>query len=160
MAERRPPSLLGFAITASMAVLPIMLGIVLLVALGPPSPLALHAAPRDAAARYTSVRQVAALKTFEQAIVRQADAPVAAAPRADDVFAGLPACRTEWAGGWRASGPATAERVAAQLAGLDAALRAFSSRANARVDHPVALDVARKSAPESVPPGNPALADG
>jgi hypothetical protein len=68
MAERRARSLLDFAIAASIAVVPIMLAMLLLVAvIRPADPGAWH----GQAERYVSVRQVAALKTFERAIVQR-----------------------------------------------------------------------------------------
>ncbi|HJV97155.1 MAG TPA: hypothetical protein VJ608_14005, partial [Albitalea sp.] len=149
MAERRATSLLDFAIAASIAVLPMMLAIVLLVAvIRPADPGA--GAWRGQTDRYVSVRHVAALKTFEQAIVqRPATAP--AAPTAQDVLAGIPACRREWSAspwrpllaGTRAMAPSPAEHIAAQLTEFDAALLRFSSRPNARVAHTLGLDLAR-----------------
>jgi len=124
-----------------MAVLPIMLGVVLLVAvIRPADPSATPVTPASGQGeRYISVRHVAALKTFEQAIVRREGAtPVS--PSGADVLAGLPSCKSEWDAKWRAAGPSQAERIAAQLASLDKALLQFSSRANARVEAPVGLD--------------------
>jgi len=153
MVERRATSLLDFAIAASIAVVPIMLAVVLLVAvIRPADP---GAAPwRGQADRYVSVRHVAALKTFEQAIVqRPAAAP--ASPTALDVLAGIPQCRREWSATWNASRwlpllagtramtPSPAEHIAAQLAEFDAALLRFSSRPNTRVSHTVGFDAAR-----------------
>lgn len=134
MAERRVTSLLEFAIAASVTVLPIMLAILLLVAVIRPAE---PGAPswRGTGDRYVSVRQVAALKTFEAAIVAR---PAPAAPTtAREVLDGLPSCRRE--GGARRN----AEQIAARLAELDAALLRFSTRPNARVDHAVGLDAAR-----------------
>jgi hypothetical protein len=140
----RRRSLLSFAIAASLAVLPVMLGMVLLVAV---------VRPADAPAvpvktggvtgeRYISVRHLAALKTFEQAVVRREGGAVATASGAD-VLAALPSCRGEWDAKWRATGPSQADRIAAQLGALDAALLQFGTRANARVDTPVGLDLPR-----------------
>ncbi|HEX2540055.1 MAG TPA: hypothetical protein VHM00_03120 [Caldimonas sp.] len=152
MAERRRVSLLDFAIASSLVVVPVMLGVLLLVAVVRPSTMA-DAGWRTPADRYVSVRHVAALKTFEQAIVA---APPAAPPvTAAQVLDGVPRCRREWADAgplqrWlRAAGvadparPAPAERIAARLADLDAALLRFSGRANARVEHRVGLDLGR-----------------
>jgi hypothetical protein len=149
MAERRARSLLDFAIAASIAVVPIMLAMLLLVAvIRPADPGAWH----GQAERYVSVRQVAALKTFERAIV-QRPAPAFTAPSAAQLLAGLPLCGRDWGAGWQASRwlpagkqavtPSTAERVAAQLAALDAALLRFSSRDNARVGHALGFDATR-----------------
>lgn len=141
MAERRAASLLSFAIAASLAVLPIMLCMVLLVAvIRPADPSSMS--PKGRSDRYISVRHVAALKTFEQAVVRR-DSAATAMPSAADVLAALPSCTAEWDMKWRATGPSQAERIAAQLASLDAALLRFSSRANSRVEHAVGLDAAR-----------------
>lgn len=153
MAERRSASLLDFAIAASITVVPIMLAILLLVAvIRPAEPGA--ASWRGPADRYVSVRQVAALKTFEAAIV-QRPTPEWALPTAEQVLDGIPHCRTEWSAAWhpgrwlaRATGDAAtaaspAEQIAARLAQLDAALLRFSSRPNARVKHAVGIDAAR-----------------
>ena len=98
MAERRA-SLLDFAIAASVAVVPVMLGIVALVAwVRPADPESAWRQGRDD--RYVSVRHVAALKTFERAIV-QRPRPAAGArapPRCST------ACRHAGANGARAAG--------------------------------------------------------
>ena len=150
MAERKASSLLDFAIAASVAVVPVMLGIVMLVAVIRPAD---PDAPRSQPERYMSVRFVAALKTFEPAVV-QRDA-VSALPSAADLLEALPHCRSEWRGAsplraWlaraglvRVPAAAQAEQIAAQVAGFDAALLAFSTRANSRVDRPVGFDVKR-----------------
>ncbi len=146
MTDTRRSSLLGFAIAASLAVLPVMLGILLLVAFVRP----LEPSTSDSARseRHLSVRQVAALKTFEQAIVRR-DAALLLAPSAAEVLDGLPSCRRDWGAGWMRSllGGAgvsePADRVAAQLASLDAALLRFGSRPNSRVADAVRLDLPR-----------------
>lgn len=148
MAEPRRSSLLDFAIAACLAVLPVMLGILLLVAvLRPNEPPAASAG----SARFLSVRQVAALQTFEQAIVRREGA-VPRAPSAAEVLAGIPSCRRDWSAGWTSawlaaltgrSASSPADRIAAQLAALDAALQRFGTRSNARVADPVGLDLPR-----------------
>ena len=70
MAERRALSLLDFAIAASLAVVPVLLGVRALVAVvRPADPDSLWRQGRSD--RYVSVRHVAALKTFERAIVRR-----------------------------------------------------------------------------------------
>src|SRR6516165_7352437 len=152
MAERRRISLLDCAIAASLGVVPVLLGVIALVAVvRPADPDSVDAQGRDD--RYVSVRRVAALKTFERAIVARA---TAAPVRTDAlaVLAGVPACRKEWGGptplarwlrelaGARAEDP-VAERIAAQMNKIDAALLRFSSRANARVEHRVGLDPVR-----------------
>ena len=157
MPERRTTTLLDFAIAASLAIVPIMLGIVLLVAVTRPAD---PGAPawRGLADRYLSVRHIAALKTFEAAIVERASlaTPLAPAPTtAQQVLDGLPQCRRDWSAAWRASDwlprvagsgaalPSQAEQIAARLAELDAALLRFGNRRNARVSQPVGFDAAR-----------------
>jgi hypothetical protein len=69
MPEKRPLSLLDLAIAASIAVVPVLLLVLLVVAeLRPADP---SAKVRGNGDRHVSVRQVAALKTFEHAIVRR-----------------------------------------------------------------------------------------
>jgi hypothetical protein len=151
MAERRSASLLDFAIAASLAVVPVMLGMLLLVGVVRPGPAELGGrAPGD---RYVSVRHVAALKTFEQAILQRSG--TAAAPTAAQVLDGVPKCRREWSGDGSAAGwlrrvahgdaieASPAERIAVRLGDLDAALHRFSNRANPRVEHRVGLDATR-----------------
>jgi hypothetical protein len=152
MAERKPASLLDFAIAASIAVVPVLLGVVLLVAVIRPADV--EASGRSPQERYLSARLVAALKTFEPAVLRRS-AISARIPDAAGVLVALPACQREWRGAspWRAwlaenglartPPPPPAEQVAAQLAGFDAALLAFSSRSNSRVEHPVGFDAGR-----------------
>ncbi|HEX6705574.1 MAG TPA: hypothetical protein VF169_12500 [Albitalea sp.] len=147
MTRRR--SLLDFAIVASAAVVPVMLGIVLLVGI----------LDRNLSPRYVSARQVAALKTFEAAIVRR-EGMHTAAWSADAVVQGLPQCRGEWGSRWSVADvvpsrvapglqggvarvqPGAAE-IASGLASLDAALLRFSTRANPRVNAAVGLDATR-----------------
>ena len=69
MAERRSTTLLEFAIAASTAVVPVLLLVLLVVGVVRPLDPVGPAARDDE--RYVSVRQVAALKTFERAIVRR-----------------------------------------------------------------------------------------
>ena len=154
MAERRDISLLRFAIAASLAIVPVMLGLVLLVAVVRPAAIAEGGV--EVPDRYRSVRLIAALKTFEEAVVER-PATGTALPGAEALLSGLPTCRKEWGGSsWRAgdwlpllASPAAAatstpaERVARSLAALDAALLRFSSRANARVARPVGFDADR-----------------
>jgi hypothetical protein len=153
MAERREVSLLDCAIAASLAVVPVLIGVVTLVAfVRPADPDAAWRQGRND--RYVSVRHIAALKTFERAIVkRQADAPlvVSAAQLLEEVAP----CRREWAADdgpmrrlrhWVAGGApevAPADEIATHLGELDRALLRFSARANARVEHSVGLDATR-----------------
>ena len=153
MAERRTLSLLDCAIAASLALVPVMFAVVLLVAVvRPAEPGAFGQA--GSSDRYVSVRHVAALKTFERAVVAR-DAMPGSAVTAADVLAGIGGCRREWRGDrsvlqavqaflfGTATEPVPADRVAGQLAELDAALLRFSGRADARVDHAVGIDATR-----------------
>ena len=152
MADRKATSLLDFAIAASIAVVPVLLGVVLLAAVIRPADA--DAAGRGPQERYMSVRLVTALKTFEPAVLQRSEI-TAPLPGASDVLAALPACQRDWRGaspwrGWLAEvglarTPPTppAEQIAAQMAGFDAALLAFSTRANSRVDRPVGFDAGR-----------------
>ena len=130
MAERAPASLLDFAIAASIAVVPVLLGVV---APGRgrsarPMPMRRAAARSD---RYVSVRLVAALKTFEPAVAARAPPSLPRVPDGAGVLAALPAmparmARRRRAGApgwprtaWRARAPPPpAEQIAAQLAAL------------------------------------------
>ena len=153
MAERRTLSLLECAIAASLALVPVMFAVVLLVAFVRPTDPGSFGRP-GGSDRYVSVRHVAALKTFEHAIVeRGAVAPGAAT--AADVIDGIPGCRRDWRGDpgvlpvvhdflfGGTPEPTPADRIATQLTELDAALVRFSSRADTRVGHPLALDAKR-----------------
>lgn len=154
MAERptAPPasplaSPLAFAIASSLAVLPVLLGVLWLVSVARADPAA--AAP----GRHVDPRRVAALRTFEAAVVDRASLGARATPRA--LLDGVAACRAAWggdAGAWKAAvgavasaprAPVPAERVAAGLAAIDASLARVSARANAPVERPVGLDGAR-----------------
>ena len=112
MAERRRISLLDCAIAASLGVVPVLLGVIALVAVvRPADPDSVDAQGRSD--RYVSVRRVAALKTFERAIVeRRTVAPAHTDTLA--VLAGVPACRKEW------SGPAPLTRVHRRARGASA----------------------------------------
>jgi len=152
MAERRAATLLDFAIAASVAVVPVMLGIVYIVAVVRPANA--EAGWRAVNDRYVSVRHVAALKTFEQAVVQRPTlAP--ATPTAAHVLDGIPKCRREWRaddaalqwlrrlGGDGFIEASPADRIATRLGDLDAALFRFSVRANPRVEHRVGLEASR-----------------
>jgi hypothetical protein len=91
--HRRPASLLEFAIAASIAVVPVLVAVLLTVAWLRP----VDSRVTRGADRHVSVRQVAALKTFEHAIVRR-DKVTAGAPSAPALLDGVPACRAEWDG--------------------------------------------------------------
>ncbi|HET9764505.1 MAG TPA: hypothetical protein VFR50_13380, partial [Casimicrobiaceae bacterium] len=153
MTGAKPRTLLDFGIGASVAVVPTLLVALLIVAWWRPldSPSVALRNPD----RHVSVRQVAALKTFERAIVRR-DRIAAPLPTAQALLDGVPACRTEWdaQGGTigrlrrlltrsTASGPSQADRIATRLAELDKALARFSSGANRRVSDAVGFDAPR-----------------
>jgi cell division protein FtsI/penicillin-binding protein 2 len=153
MAERRTISLLDCAIAASAAIVPVLLGVIALVAwVRPADP---DGPWRQRHDRYVSVRHVAALKTFEDAVVARAPSRTAM-PSAAEVLAAVPSCRREWRGddgalhavrrallGEEHADAAPAAQVAAQLGELDAALLQFSTRANRRVEHRLGLDAQR-----------------
>src|SRR4030095_16068233 len=142
MAEARRITLLDFAIAASIAVVPVLLGVLLLVAvIRPMDPTAPAVRNGD---RHVSTRQLAALKTFERAIVRR-DSMTASAPSAQTLLDGVPQCREAWerrhglmdrvraALSKSAPAPSPAERLAAQLSDLDDELLRFSTGLNRRV---------------------------
>ena len=152
MAERRQASLLDLAIASSIVVVPVMLGVMLLVAVVRPT--TSDGSGKTPNERYVSVRHLAALKTFEAAIVERSSIdpePVTATALLD----GMPKCRREWrdasaldrwlrlAGAADAARPPPVDRIAARWLDLDAALLRFSSRGNARVARPLGLDPRR-----------------
>ena len=147
------PSLLDFAIAASAAIVPALLLVLLIVDVVRPLDPATHVV-RDGD-RHVSVRQVAALKTFERAIVRR-DRVTVGPPTALLLLDRIPQCRKAWDGqggaldrlrAWLARGgvapPSPAQRLAAQLSDLDDALLRFSTGANRRVSERVGFDAAR-----------------
>src|SRR5215470_14134781 len=153
MAERRDTSLLDFAIAASAAVVPVLLLVLLLVdvvrPLDPATP-TVHSGDR-----HVSVRQIAALKTFERAIVRR-DQVIIGSPTAILLLDRIPQCRSAWDGrggmlDWAraalassgATPPSPAQRLAAHLSDLDEELLRFSTGANRRVSAPVGFDALR-----------------
>ena len=86
--QHRPASLLDFAIVASSAVVPGLIGILVLVAIvRPADPESAWRAPAD---RYISLRHMAALETFEAAITRRTQ-PAAVPPTAAQLLAAIPA---------------------------------------------------------------------
>jgi hypothetical protein len=150
MAEpARRRSLLDFAIVASVAVLPVLLAVLL--GIGRWS----ERSAEPSADRHVSARQLAALRTFEHAIVRR-DAVRAPLPDAERLLSALPECATEWRapdgalerlkrmfGEQHVRGLAPAQTIAARLAELDAALLRLGSGANRRVADAVGFDVER-----------------
>ena len=95
MPEQRPVTLLELAIAASAAVVPVLLMVLLIVAEMRPSDPWVGA--RRNGDQHVSIRQVAALKTFERAIVRR-DQVRSALPTAEALLDGVPQCRAEWDG--------------------------------------------------------------
>ena len=134
----RPPlaarqrTLLEFAITASAAVLPVMLAVPLLVSVLRPADEARGPRWNGPSDHYVSVRHLQALKTFEQAIVPRRGT-LTSAVSSQAVAEALPACGKDW----------PAEDLAAQLAAIDTALLRFSTRPNPRTAQPLGLDAAR-----------------
>src|SRR5690242_18790156 len=122
MPDKRSTTLLGFAIAASAAVVPVLLGVLLLVALVRP----LDTVALRNGDRHVSARQLAALKTFERAIVRK-DTVMVGPPSAILILDRIPQCRATWDGHGSAMdrlraaltraapAPSPAERLAAQL---------------------------------------------
>ena len=151
MRDARAPTLLELAVAASVAVVPVLLCVLLLVAGRETA----DRMPARGSERHVSVRYVAALKTFEYAIVRR-DHVQATMPSAEALLARLPQCRAQWDGQERltarvralfASAPgariAPAARLALQLQEIDQALLRFSSADNRRVTDRVGIDGAR-----------------
>jgi len=153
MSERRRTTLLEFAIAASAAVVPVLL--LVLLAVGMVRPLDPAGPAARNGDRHVSVRMVAALKTFERAIVRR-DAVTAGPPSVLLLLDRVPQCRAAWDGhgrvldriraafaGTGAAPPSPAQRLAAQLADLDDELLRFSTGANRRVSGAVGFDALR-----------------
>jgi hypothetical protein len=153
MADRRKVSLLDCAVAASAAVVPVMIGVVALVSIVRP-------ADPDAAWRqgrnnsYVSVRHVAALKTFERAIVKRAS-ETSITVNGAQLLDGIPACRGDWGEGgapmkrirrFLLGGTpeiAPAEEIAGHLSDFDGALLRFSRLPNGRVQDHVGIDAER-----------------
>src|SRR5437016_14446704 len=93
MAEGRATTLLEFAIVASAAVVPVLLLVLLVV--GVVRPLDPAGPTVRNGDRHVSVRQVAALKTFERAIVRR-DTVKVSLPAAGLLLDGVPQDRRTW----------------------------------------------------------------
>ncbi len=149
MPDSRPTSLLDFAIAASIAVVPVLLAVLL--GIGTVAP----ADRRESGGSHVSVRQVAALKTFERAIVRR-DTVRSDPLSADALRAHIPECSREWSGRERTldrlghfvgraadDAHTPAHRIAARLAELDVALLRMSAGGNRRVIDPVGFDIVR-----------------
>ena len=95
MGDRRQATLLDFAIAASIAVVPLLLLVLIAVAEVRPADPSVKARPDNN--QHVSLREVAALKTFERAIVRR-DAARSPLPTADALLERFPQCRAEWDG--------------------------------------------------------------
>jgi hypothetical protein len=152
MAERQRLTLLQLAIAASTAVVPVLLAVLLIVAAARQAD---GAKPTQNSDRHVSVRHVAALKTFEYAIIRR-DRVTAGPPSAEALLERFPQCRSAWDGRgttlnrmrrFIARSPdessSVAVRMALQLDELDQALFAFSTGDNRRVSDAVGIDSAR-----------------
>ena len=151
MAERRRLTLLQLAIMASTAVVPVLLAVLLSVASARQTDIGKPAQNSD---RHVSVRMVAALKTFEYAIVRR-ESVRTGQPSAAALLERFPQCRSAWEGGsWLSrlrralsrggeDDRSVAIRMSAQLGEIDNALLAFSSGDNRRVSDIVGIDGAR-----------------
>ena len=98
MSDSRPLTLLQLAIAASVAVVPVLLCVLLVVVL-PNRAETAKASPNSD--RHISVRQVAALKTFEYGIVRR-DQVRTPTPSAEVLAERIPQCSREWS---RSAGP-------------------------------------------------------
>jgi hypothetical protein len=150
VAERRRLTLLQLAIMASTAVVPVLLAVLLSVASARQADTGKPAQNSD---RHVSVRMVAALKTFEYAIVRR-ESVRTGPPSAAVLVERFPQCRAAWEGGGFLSNlrrvlsrgedhRSAAARMSGQLGEIDNALRAFSSGDNRRVSDIVGIDSAR-----------------
>ena len=153
MAKERATTLLRFAIAASGAVVPVLLAVLVLVAMVRPLDPAEQAARTQD--RHISVRLVAALKTFERAIVKR-DKVTIGPPTALLVLDRVPQCRSAWDGHdsmldrvralLARSGvpaPSPAQRIASRLTDLDHELLRFSTGADRRVSDAVGFDSLR-----------------
>src|ERR1700682_1320861 len=152
MPERRRLTLLQLAVAGSMGVGAVLVGVLLIVASAREAD---SARPAQNSDRHVSVRHVAALKTFEYAIIRR-ERVKAGPPSAETLLEHFPQCRTEWDGRGgvlsrarrllirpSSDGSSGATRMAVQLEEIDQALVAFSSGDNRRVSDNVGLDSGR-----------------
>ena len=152
MVDRPAVTLLALASVASWAIAPVLLAVLLVVAHQRQADTTIPERDSD---RHVSVRHVAALKTFEYAIVRR-DRVSVGPLSADALLTRIPACRSAWDGGGGVlarmhrylsrtvdSGSSPAARIVAELQAIDDALLRFSSSENPRVSDKVGLDGAR-----------------
>ncbi len=149
---RQRLTLLQLAIAASTAVVPVLLAVLLIVASARQVDGTKTALNSD---RHVSVRQVAALKTFEYAII-QRNRVTAGPPSGEALLARFPQCRSAWDGRGGVltrmrrlltrspdQSSSVAIRMALQLDEIDQALLAFSTGDNRRVSDAVGIDSAR-----------------
>ena len=149
---RQRLTLLQLAIMASTAVVPVLLAVLLIVASARQMDGTRTALNSD---RHVSVRQVAALKTFEYAII-QRNRVTAGPPSGEALLARFPQCRSAWDGRGGVltrmrrlftrspdQSSSVAIRMALQLDEIDQALLAFSTGGNRRVSDAVGIDGAR-----------------
>src|SRR6202049_1033762 len=94
MAERRRLTLLQLAVASSIGLVPVLLAVLLIVASARQAD---STRPAHNSDRHVSVRHVAALKTFEYAIIRR-DRVKAGPPSAETLLEHFPQWRTEWDG--------------------------------------------------------------
>src|ERR1700682_1161724 len=136
MPERRRLTLLQLAVAASMGLVPVLFGVLLLVASARQAD---GTKPAQNSDRHVSVRHVAALKTFEYAIV-QRNRVSAGPPSAEALLERFPQCRSAWDGRGGVlsrmrrlltrlpeQSSSAAIRMALQLDEIDQALLAFST---------------------------------
>jgi hypothetical protein len=149
---RRRLTLLQLAIAASTAVVPVLLAVLLIVA----STRQIDGTrPTLNIDRHVSVRHVAALKTFEYAII-QRNHVTAGPPSAEALLERFPQCRSAWDGRGGVlsrlrrlltrsadQGSSMAIRMALQLDEIDQALLAFSTGDSRRVSEAVGIDGTR-----------------
>src|SRR5678815_5372050 len=95
MVDRPAVTLLALASVASWAIAPVLLAVLLVVAHQRQADTTIPERDSD---RHVSVRHVAALKTFEYAIVRR-DRVSVGPLSADALLTRIPACRSAWDGG-------------------------------------------------------------
>ncbi|HSC24008.1 MAG TPA: hypothetical protein VLG08_09865, partial [Casimicrobiaceae bacterium] len=152
MAEVRSLTLLRLATIASFALVPVLLAVLTLVGMERQADTTIPTRNSD---RHVSVRHVAALKTFEYAVVRRDRVAVGPLSEAE-LLDRIPQCRAAWNGRgstlvrlqrWlsrsSASDSPPAASIAAELQSLDRALLRFSSGDNRRVSEKVGFDGAR-----------------
>jgi hypothetical protein len=145
-------ALLDFAIAASLAIAPLLFAVLLWIGLAAPS-----REPTLGGDSHVSVREVAALKTVEHAIVRR-DAVRSPLPDAVALLAYVPECAAPWSASRReraidrvrqwlgkpaADLRAPAARIAFDIGEIDAALARMSAAANRRVSDAVGFDAVR-----------------